>query len=143
MWHVTRDTWHVTCDMWHVTCDKWHVTRDTCHLSYVTCHVSHVACHIFYFIFFYHPPPKKILVLWSASVERFIVSRMRDFSVRFSFYPCFLCNRLNNSLLQNSQLVLFLFLFHENVAIILNFNEVFPQSPLIYFPTFNFPVDLH
>ena len=52
MWHVTRDMWHVTCDTFNF---------------------------FILFIFFYHPPPTKISVLWSASVERFSVSRMRDF----------------------------------------------------------------
>ena len=37
------------------------------------------------YIFFYHPPQKKISVLWSASGERFIVSRMRDFFLFFLF----------------------------------------------------------
>ena len=90
--------WQVT----HVTC---HVSRVTCHMSCVTCHIFFFyhsspqknywsydphrsrdsvspVCGILFFIyfFFYHsPPPKKILVLWSASVERFSVSRMRDF----------------------------------------------------------------
>ena len=55
-----------------------HVSHVTCHVSHVTCHVSHVIFFYIY-IFFTIPPKKNILVLWSASVERFIVSRMRDF----------------------------------------------------------------
>ena len=73
MWQVT----HVTC---HVSCVTCHMSRVTCHMSHVTCRVSRVTCHFFNF-FFTIPPPKKILVLWSASVERFGVSRMRDFLI--------------------------------------------------------------
>ena len=54
----------------------WQVTHVTCHMSRVT-----------WFIFL-PSPPKKISVLWSASVERFSVSRMRDFFPSMFYYLC-------------------------------------------------------
>ena len=61
-----------------------HMSHVTCHVSCVMCHVSRVTCHMsIFFNFFYFftiPLQKKILVLQSASVERFSVSRMRYFS---------------------------------------------------------------
>ena len=58
--------------------DWWNVTGDTWYMSRVTCHMSRVTCN--FFLFFYtFSAPKKLSVLWSALVERFSVSRMRDF----------------------------------------------------------------
>ena len=69
-----------------MTGDMWQVTH-------VTCHVSHVIIIIIFF-FLPSPPPKKLSVLWSASVERFSVSRMRDFflllQLCLSFYLSYL-----------------------------------------------------
>ena len=62
MWLVAL----VTCDRWHATPDMWHLTADTWHL----------ICFLDFFVSY----------LPSANVERFSVSRMRDFCLSILNY---------------------------------------------------------
>ena len=70
--YLTEDWWQVICDAPPSTHDRWHMTPDTWH---VTPDMQH-PIFSYYTSFF---QPVLVLVILSAHIERFSVSRMKDF----------------------------------------------------------------
>ena len=58
-WQLTRDTWHMKHGAWHMTSDTWHLTYD------------------FNFTPFYPFLSMLVLVVVSAHITKFSISRMR------------------------------------------------------------------